>query len=258
MAAVMPFVGWGVYRLIAGSSPVQSPRHWIGGAVGGYVGLCVAALLTGIEFGLQPLLAHDAAGRALYCPFGLHLAVPAMALEHLLVFGFVEGIVTGLVVASLQRTAPDLIVPTTKSAAARTTSALVPWLALALGVLVLLSPLGLYLPDKLKAGSAWGEWSSEEIQAEMAQESGRHERYVPEGLQRVEESGWKAPLPDYALPGQESAPLSALSLSYILSGAIGVVVLGVLILLGHKIFARKDDADVPSSVDARPSPPGGQ
>lgn len=109
MAAIMPFVGFGVYRLIAGRSPVGSRRHWLGAAVGGYVGLNVAALATAVLFGLQPLLAHDAAGHALYAPYPLQVALPVMAVEHLVVFGWVEAIVTGLVVAYLQRHAPELI-----------------------------------------------------------------------------------------------------------------------------------------------------
>lgn len=109
MAVVMPFVGWGVYRLIAGRAPAQSPRHWLGAAVGGYVGLNVAALTAGVMFGLQPLLAHDAAGHALYAPYPLAVAVPVMAFEHLVVFGWVEALVTGMVIAYLQRHAPELL-----------------------------------------------------------------------------------------------------------------------------------------------------
>lgn len=251
MAVVMPFVGWGVYRLIAGSAPVQSARHWLAGAVGGYLGLCVAATVTGFEFGIQPLLAHDAAGHALYAPFGLHIAVPAMALEHLLLFGFVEAVVTGLVIAYFQRTAPDMIVAPADVRVGKKPMALIPRIAVVLGILVVLAPLGLYLPQKLQAGSAWGEWSGEEIKAEISKESGK-EGYIPEGLQHAEEHGWKAPMPDYSLPGQEHAPLKALSLSYILAGAIGVILVGFLIILGKKLIARKDDEDVPSSVDARP------
>ncbi len=109
MAVIMPFAGFGVYRLIAGRSPVGSRRRWLGAAVGGYVGLNVAALATAVLFGLQPLLAHDAAGHALYAPYPLQVALPVMAVEHLVVFGWVEAIVTGLVVAYLQRHAPELI-----------------------------------------------------------------------------------------------------------------------------------------------------
>jgi cobalt/nickel transport system permease protein len=110
MAVIMPFVGWGVYRLIAGGSAVHSPRQVLAAAVGGYVGLNVAAVTTGFLFGLQPLLAHDAAGHALYAPYPLAVAVPVMAFEHLVVFGWVEALVTGMVIAYLQRHAPELLV----------------------------------------------------------------------------------------------------------------------------------------------------
>lgn len=109
MAVIMPFVGYGVYKAIAGRSPAKSPLRWIGAAIGGYVGLNVAAVATGFEFGIQPAIARDAAGRALYAPYPLSIAVPVMALEHLIVFGIVEAVVTGLVVAYLQRTDAGLI-----------------------------------------------------------------------------------------------------------------------------------------------------
>ena len=109
MAVIMPFVGYGVYRLISARSEVTSPRRWIGAAVGGYIGLNAAALSTAIMFGIQPALAHDAAGHALYAPYPLALAVPAMALEHLLLFGIVEAVVTCLVVAYLQRAEVSLL-----------------------------------------------------------------------------------------------------------------------------------------------------
>lgn len=109
MAVVMPFVGYWVYRAIAGRAPATSSRHWIGAAVGGYVGLNAAAIATAIEFGIQPLLARDAAGQPLYAPYPLQVALPAMAIEHLLVFGFVEALFTGLVVAYLQRADASLL-----------------------------------------------------------------------------------------------------------------------------------------------------
>ncbi len=103
MAFVLPFVGYYVYTLISSDSPSGSGRRVIAAGAGAYVGICVAALCAGIEFGLQPLLYHTANGQALYCPYGLNVAVPAMALGHLLVFGWVEVIVTALVVKYLQK-----------------------------------------------------------------------------------------------------------------------------------------------------------
>lgn len=109
MAVIMPFVGYGVYWLIGGRAGVKSPLRWVGAAAGGYVGLNAAALATAFELGIQPLIAHSASGQALYAPYPLSAAIPAMAISHLLVIGFVEAIVTGMVVAYLQKADPALI-----------------------------------------------------------------------------------------------------------------------------------------------------
>ncbi|NTW51849.1 MAG: cobalt transporter CbiM [Chlorobiaceae bacterium] len=103
MAFVLPFVGYYVYRLISSGSPVGSNRRIIAAGAGAYVGICIAALCAGIEFGVQPLLFHTANGQALYCPYGLNIAVPAMTGEHLLIFGWVEALVTALVLQFLQK-----------------------------------------------------------------------------------------------------------------------------------------------------------
>jgi cobalt/nickel transport system permease protein len=109
MAIVMPFVGYGVYRLIAGRTEPSSPLRWVGAAVGGYVGLCAASVVAGIMFGIQPAIAQDAAGHALYAPYPLKVALGAMLGEHMLVFGVVEAVVTGLVVAYMQRADASLL-----------------------------------------------------------------------------------------------------------------------------------------------------
>ena len=57
--------------------PCKWRRIWAG-AIGGYLGINAAALIAGLMFGAQPHLAYDAAGRALYCPYGFSIAVPAM------------------------------------------------------------------------------------------------------------------------------------------------------------------------------------
>jgi len=109
MAAVMPFAGYLIYRAIAGAAGPASGRRVIAAGIAGYVGINVAALAAGVEFGLQPHLCHTATGKALYCPYGLRVAVPVMAGEHLLVFGWIEAIVTALVIKYLQRHAPELL-----------------------------------------------------------------------------------------------------------------------------------------------------
>lgn len=241
MAVIMPFVGWGIYRLVAGSAPSNSRRHWIGAAVGGYVGLNLAAIGTALMFGIQPLIARTPDGRPLYAPFGIEIAVPVMAAEHLLFFGFVEAVVTGLVVAYLQRVEPSLIAAREGPVGHPGRRVFVRKMAVALAVLVLLSPLGLYLPAKFAAGTAWGEWSAEELRAIAG--------FVPQNLDRVSRL-WSAPMPDYALPGQESGPLSSLALSYILSGALGLAVVAAVALAARKLLARKDPDENSAAVDA--------
>lgn len=110
MGVVLPFVGYYVYRLISANSDVNSSRLWIGAGIGGYVALNVAALFTAIEFGIQPYLHRDIeTGMALYSPYPLNIAVPIMAFEHLVFFGFVELIVTALVVKYIQQTDTTLL-----------------------------------------------------------------------------------------------------------------------------------------------------
>jgi cobalt/nickel transport system permease protein len=111
MAFVLPFVGYAVYRMISTGSPVTSTRRVVAAGIGGYTGLIAASCCAGIELGLQPLLHHTAAGQALYCPYGLGIAVPAMVGEHALIFGWVELIATALIVKYLQKQEPTLLQP---------------------------------------------------------------------------------------------------------------------------------------------------
>lgn len=103
------------------------------------------------------------------------------------------------------------------------------WIGLV--ILILLSPLGIILPAYFNAGSAWGEWSPSEL--------GRRIGYVPDGMHKQSEQ-WKAPLPDYAFKDQEAAPVRSLSLSYILSAALGVGVILVITILLGKVIAKRE------------------
>ena len=109
MAFILPFVGYYLYKVISYNAPIDSNRRIFAAAVAGYIGINVAAFLAGVEFGLQPMLHHTASGQALYSPYGLKVAIYAMAGEHLLVFGWVEAIVTALVVKYLQKQSPELL-----------------------------------------------------------------------------------------------------------------------------------------------------
>jgi cobalt/nickel transport system permease protein len=109
MAFVLPFVGYYIYRLISMGSSLESNRRVIAAFIAAYIGINVAALCAGIEFGLQPMFYHTANGQALYCPYGLNVAVPAMTGEHLLIFGWVEAVVTALVVKYLQKQGIEIL-----------------------------------------------------------------------------------------------------------------------------------------------------
>ena len=110
--------GYGVYRLVCprgggqgGNSRLRAfgRRQLIGAALGSYAGINVAALLTAVELGVQTLLHRGPDGRPLYSPFPLTVTVPAIMIEHMVVFGFVEALVTVLVLAYLRRSRPELI-----------------------------------------------------------------------------------------------------------------------------------------------------
>ncbi len=109
MAFILPFTGYYVYKAISFHATPGSKRRVIAAGIAGYVGINIAAFLAGVEFGIQPALHHTVSGQALYCPYGLNVTVPAMLGGHMLVFGFVEAIVTALVIKYLQKHSPELL-----------------------------------------------------------------------------------------------------------------------------------------------------
>lgn len=109
LAFVEVFIGYYLYRLISGSTLITSRRRMIAAGVAGYIALNVAALSTAIQFGIQPLLHKTVSGQPLYCPYGLKVAIPAMLGGHLLIFGWVEALVTALVIKYLQKQEPTLL-----------------------------------------------------------------------------------------------------------------------------------------------------
>jgi cobalt/nickel transport protein len=69
----------------------------------------------------------------------------------------------------------------------------------------------------MKAGSSWGEWGVGEIRQLIG--------YAPAEMEK--EAGiWKAPIPDYALPGHERTLPFRLGVSYILSALVGIAACG--------------------------------
>ena len=102
---------------------------------------------------------------------------------------------------------------------------------LGLVVLALLSPVGIIIPDKVKAGSAWGEWGTDEIQKMVG--------FVPEGMKKLADL-WQAPMPDYAFKGWEEKGLGMLSLAYVISAAVGMGIIAGIALLFGKIVHQKE------------------
>lgn len=230
MAIVGSLVAYASYRLIAGRTAAESPRRVVAAAVAGYLGINAAALLAAFEFGIQPILFHDAGGAPLYAPYSLSVAIPAMMLAHLTVAGAAEAIISAGVVAYLQKANPSLLQMTAKPMDTIVPAAIaggwhgVRGLWAGLGALMVLSPLGL-----IAGGIAWGEWGVEDfenpaIREQIANASGSvaPPAQVPQGLAQLA-SIWQAPIPDYA-----PAFLHNESFGYIVSAIIGT---GVILLL---------------------------
>ena len=99
-------------------------------------------------------------------------------------------------------------------------------------ILIVLSPLGLFLPEHFKAGAAWGEWGAEEIKELVG--------YIPQGLEKLSRL-WNAPIPDYAFKGWEEKGLTHLSFAYIISAILGIVITVLAIFVIGKVLVKKRD-----------------
>jgi cobalt/nickel transport system permease protein len=108
MGIILPFVGYGTYRLLAAGSPILSTRRAVAAGVGSYVGITVAAFCVGVELGIEPIF-FSQNGHALYSPYGLAEAIPAMVAAHAFGASIVEALITGLGVAYLQRRHPEYL-----------------------------------------------------------------------------------------------------------------------------------------------------
>jgi cobalt/nickel transport system permease protein len=244
IAVVGSLAAYGVYRLIAADAGLTSKRRVVAAAVAGYLAANVSALVTAVEFGIQPMLFHKADGTPLYAPYSLNVAVPVMMLGHLVVAGWAEALISAGLVAYLQVTDPGLL----RGTAGRISDVDAPtasqprvirrlWAAIAL--LLLLTPLGV-----LAGGKAWGEWTAADFagsgnRAQIAAASRDHAppHDPPRGLQRLA-SFWTAPMPSYAPPFVKST-----TFGYLLSAMFGVgCILAVSLLLrlvaGRRSVAR--------------------
>ena len=229
MAVVAPFVGYAIYQVLAGRTETGSPRRLIAAAIGAYGGTVAASLSAGVLLGLQPALAHDQLGHALYCPFGLNITVPAMVSSHLLVAGPVDAIVTVAALAYLWRSFPEFA-SREKPQSVKTPIRL----AKSLVLLLILTPLGL-----LAAGDAFGEWDLDQLKEMIG--------YEPKGM--VGAHQYVHPLlPDYGFAGDIGAPWQIAG--YMVSAALGsALIAGFLrgILRGQKEVPKVPAKPIESS-----------
>lgn len=233
MAVIMPFSGYAIYRMIAGKAGPKGRRGLIGVAAGSYIGLNLAALCAAVEFGIQPLLFRAADGTPLYGFYPLSVAVPAMMSVHLLAAGPVEAVVSAGAVAYLARFAPGLLPgaqpePTPLKPAKRKMALYRP-VILALLVLAVLTPLGLFAP-----GTAWGEWGTSEIKQMIG--------FVPAGLQKL--SGiWHALLPDYSIASLQNG-FFASATGYVICAVAGAAaIIGLTALMSFFMSRTRREAE---------------
>src|SRR5580658_2586137 len=238
MAVAGCLSAWAVYRVIAFRSEVTSRRRVVACALGGYVGLNIAALLAAIELGVQPLLFHDAQGAPLFAPYPLHIAIPAMMIGHLSLAGLAEMIISGGVYAFLQKTNLSLLGSSAERPQAAEPASLRPlWVGLA--ILMILTPLGL-----IATGTAWGEWrpkdwrdAAKRAEIQRASSNIAPPARIPAGLARLA-SVWTAPMPDYA-PPLFREPAFGYFLSALTGGGIIILVCQTSMwLLGGSLLRR--------------------
>ncbi|BAI61157.1 putative truncated cobalamin biosynthesis protein [Methanocella paludicola SANAE] len=109
MGVVMPIVGYYTYKLISGNSDIKSVRRIAAAVIAGYLSLVIASGFAGFEFGIQPYLYPAVNGQFPYMPYDLSVTLPAMLGEHILFFGVLEALITGLVFVYFQRNTPELL-----------------------------------------------------------------------------------------------------------------------------------------------------
>lgn len=204
IAFVLPFLGYFIYKFIKDRFNSQKGEY-IGIVLGSYVGINFAALLTAIEFGIQPLLFKNAAGQPLYCPYPLEVSIPAMVIPHMLVAGIVEALFTVAIFTFIKKVSPGTIYEGGKQKIKAIYGLIVG--------LICLTPLGL-----LASGTAWGEWGTDEIKNVVS--DGKELGYIPDGMKNG--FSFEALMPDYTVNGIHEIT------GYILSAIAGVAILLIL------------------------------
>lgn len=210
MAFLMPFTAFYLFKLSTKLFRNQKGEY-IGAFIGGYVSVNIAALFTAVEFGIQPLLFKDFSGLPIYSPYGLSVSIPVMMIPHLLVVGFLEGIITVGAYSYIKKVSPDTIY---SGKVGRRK-----FLYIIIGILILATPLGL-----LASGTAWGEWGLEEVKDLIG--------FVPKGME--EGFQFNSPIPDYSFRYLNEY------FGYILSALAGVIIILIIFKVLGKINLKRN------------------
>jgi cobalt/nickel transport system permease protein len=246
MAIVMPFVGYGIYVVLARRVSLTSRKRALAAGLGAYVGINAAALCAAIEFGVQPDLFYKTSVTGghipLYAPFHLAQTIPAMLGAHVLVAGVVEFVLAAGVVAYLQRANVPMLrvnhaaVPETDDDVTSVDRTRLRGALVGLGVLVAAVPLGL-----LATGSAFGEDSPEALNLKQYGLNA-----VPAGLREYSDF-WSHAL----LRGYDFKQGTGATLGYYVSAVVGTVLIAGVIVVAFRIVtrARHRRTEGPSEVD---------
>jgi len=99
------------------------------------------------------------------------------------------------------------------------------WALISLGVLVILSPLGL-----LAKGTAWGEWGGGDLKVLLG--------YIPQGVSKLSGINHMAFLPDYSLPVLGDS-FAGRTMGYYISAVAGAGIIILIVFLIGRIIVRK-------------------
>lgn len=207
MAFLMPFTGYFLYRMFKVLFGENKTSNLVSIFIASYVSLNIAALVTSIQFGIQPLLFNDSLGHPIYSPYPLSISIPAMMLPHLFLAGFVEALISLGVYSYLNKIEPEIIY-------GNKPNRIRPVYAIIL-LMIAFSPLGL-----ITSGTAWGEWGNQELEKMLG--------YIPSGM--ANGFSFESMMPDYTIPMIQNE-----NLAYIISALLGVSI----IIIFSKLFNAK-------------------
>ena len=99
-----------------------------------------------------------------------------------------------------------------------------------LSIIALLTPIGIILPARFGSEGAWGEWGLDALERLLG--------YVPEGIRKT--AGiWRAPIREYNFGGEEVL-FSTKVISYLVSGIIGAVLVGLVIVIIARLVLKNE------------------